>query len=44
MYQFPPDLRKFYESMRIPFVIYQDLGGNIVPLKIIPEKWTLELM
>ena len=34
MYQFPPDLRKFYESMRIPFVIYQDLGGNIVPLLV----------
>lgn len=34
MYQFPPDLRKFYESMRIPFVIYQYIEKKIVPLLV----------
>ena len=34
MYQFPPDLRKFYESMRIPFVIYQYTNRKVVPLLV----------
>ena len=34
MYQFPPDLRKFYESMRIPFVIYQYIDKKVVPLLV----------
>jgi len=34
MYQFPPDLRTFYESMRIPFVIYQSEEEKITPLLV----------
>lgn len=34
MYQFPSELRTFYESMHIPFVIYQDLEGKIIPLLV----------
>ena len=34
MYQFPDDLRRFYESMRIPFAMYQYLDGKIVPVLV----------
>ena len=34
MYQFPDDLRQFYESMRIPFAMYQYIGGKIVPVLV----------
>ena len=34
MYQFPDQLRKTYESMRIPFAMYQYLNGKIVPVLV----------
>lgn len=34
VYQFPEDSRKTYESMQIPFAVYQDIGGKIVPLLV----------
>ncbi len=34
MYQFPDDLRQFYESMSVPFVIYQNIGGRILPVLV----------
>ena len=34
MYQFPNDLRQFYESMRIPFAMYQYLDGKILPVLV----------
>ncbi len=34
MYQFPEDLRRFYESMRIPFAIYQYVDKKILPVLV----------
>ena len=34
MYQFPDQLRKTYESMRIPFAMYQYLNRKIVPVLV----------
>lgn len=34
MYQFPQDLRRFYESMRIPFVMYQYTDGKVIPVLV----------
>ena len=32
MYIFPEDQRLIYESMRVPFVIYQYVDGQVVPV------------
>ncbi len=34
MYQFPPELRQFYESMRVPFAMYQYVGGKVIPVLV----------
>ena len=34
MYQFPQDLRRFYESMQIPFVMYQYTDGKVIPVLV----------
>ncbi len=34
LYRFPDDLRKTYESMRVPFVIYQQVDRKILPLLV----------
>lgn len=34
MYQFPDQLRATYESMRIPFAMYQYLNEKVVPVLV----------